>query len=93
MLKPLIKSEISVKYITKITASFSDAVIKRIIELTISETTPPPVNFSFICLGSEGRKEDTLFTDQDNAIVFSDVPKDQENAVSEYFLKLGRKSM
>jgi CBS domain-containing protein len=89
MLKPLIKSEISVKFITKITASFSDAVIKRVIELTISETTPVPVNFSFICLGSEGRKEDTLFTDQDNAIVFSDVPKDQENAVSEYFLKLG----
>jgi len=89
MLKPLIKSEISVKFITKITASFSDAVIKRIIELTISETTPPPVNFSFICLGSEGRKEDTLFTDQDNAIVFSDVPKELENSVSEYFIKLG----
>jgi PAS domain S-box-containing protein len=91
LLKPLIKSEISIRFITKITASFSDAVIRRIIELTISETTPAPVNFSFICLGSEGRKEDTLFTDQDNAIVFNDVPKDMEPAVSEYFLKLGEK--
>ncbi len=91
LLKPLIKSEISVKYITKITASFSDAVIKRIIELTIIETVPPPVNFSFICLGSEGRMEDTLFTDQDNAIVFRDVPKEQEFSVSEYFKKLGER--
>jgi PAS domain S-box-containing protein len=91
LLIPLIQSEISVKYITKITASFSDEVIKRIIELTINETGPPPVNFSFICLGSEGRKEDTLFTDQDNAIVFRDVPKDQEINVSEYFRKLGER--
>jgi PAS domain S-box-containing protein len=91
LLKPLIKSEISVKYITKITASFSDSVIKRIIELTISETAPAPANFSFICLGSEGRKEDTLFTDQDNAIVFRDVPKEQETTVSEYFNKLGER--
>jgi PAS domain S-box-containing protein len=91
LLKPLIQSEIAVKYITKITASFSDAVIKRIIELTIIETVPPPVNFSFICMGSEGRKEDTLFTDQDNAIVFRDVPKEQEISVSEYFIKLGER--
>jgi PAS domain S-box-containing protein len=92
LLKPLIKSEISVKFITKITASFSDEVIKRIIELTISEMGPPPVGFSFICLGSEGRKEDTLFTDQDNAIVYPDVPEDQKNDVNEYFMKLGERA-
>jgi PAS domain S-box-containing protein len=91
LLKPLIKSEVSVKFITKITASFSDAVIKRIIELTINEIGQPPVIFSFFCLGSEGRQEDTLFTDQDNAIVYEDVPKEQENDVTEYFIKLGER--
>jgi CBS domain-containing protein len=53
---------------------------------------PPPVGFSFICLGSEGRKEDTLFTDQDNAIVYPDVPEDQKNDVNEYFMKLGERA-
>jgi PAS domain S-box-containing protein len=91
LLRPLIKSEVSVKYITKITAAFSDAVIKRIIELSINEIGEPPVNFSFICLGSEGRKEDTLFTDQDNAIVVEDVPKEKENTVKDYFLRLGER--
>ena len=91
LIKPLIKSEVSVKYITSITTAFSDDVIKRLIELTINETGQPPVNFSFICLGSEGRKEETLFTDQDNAIIYEEVPKEKENAVNEYFMNLGKR--
>lgn len=91
LIKPLIKSELSVKNLTAITSAFSDAAIKRIIELTISEIGEAPVDFSFICLGSEGRKEETLFTDQDNAIIYADVPKEKENHTRAYFLKLGEK--
>ena len=40
-------------------------------------------------LGSEGRSEQTLKTDQDNAIVFDDVPEKDEAGVREYFLKYG----
>ncbi len=86
---PLIKSDLSVKYITGITSAFSDAVVRRIIELKLIDSGKPPVGFSFICLGSEGRMEETLFTDQDNAIIYEDVPREQENIVHEYFLKLG----
>jgi PAS domain S-box-containing protein len=89
LIKPLIKSEVSVKYITKITTSFSDAVIKRLIELSINTIGQPPVSFSFICMGSEGRKEETIFTDQDNAIIYQDVPKEMESAVNMYFMKIG----
>jgi PAS domain S-box-containing protein len=90
-LKPLINSEISVKYITNITSSVSDSIIKRTLELTINEIGAAPVEFSFICLGSEGRKEETLFTDQDNAIIYEDVPGEKENFINEYFNKLGEK--
>ena len=88
---PLIKSEVTVKYITNITTAFSDAVTRRIIELTLTELGEPPAGFAFICLGSEGRMEETLFTDQDNAIVYEDVSKEKGNAVNEYFLKLGER--
>lgn len=91
LIKPLIKSDVSIKLITNITSSVSDAIIRRIIELSISEIGQPPANFSFICLGSEGRKEETLLTDQDNAIIFEDVPKAKENDVNRYFIKLGEK--
>ncbi len=89
LIKPLIKSDISASHITNLTSSFSDSVIKRIIELTIREIGAPPVTFSFICLGSEGRKEESLFTDQDNAIIYEDVPIEKESLVGEYFIRLG----
>jgi CBS domain-containing protein len=38
--------------------------------------------------GSEGRREQTLQTDQDNAIVFEDVPPELKPAVQKYFLSL-----
>jgi len=88
-IKPLINSEISVTHICKITSAVSDALIKRLILLMFQEAGTPPVKFSFFCLGSEGRKEETLFTDQDNAIVFEDVSKETEADVRNYFLKLG----
>jgi PAS domain S-box-containing protein len=91
LLKPRIKSDVSIKYVTKITTAFSDAIIRKIIELTIDEIGQPPVNFSFLCLGSEGRKEETLFTDQDNAIVYENVSKERELAVQVYFNNLGER--
>lgn len=88
-IKPLINSDIFIKHITNHTSSFSDSVIKRIIELSINEIGKPPVDFSFICLGSEGRKEESLYTDQDNAIIYDDVPPEEESTVGGYFGKLG----
>ena len=89
LLRPMIKSEVSVKFITKIITAISDALIRRIIDLSLAEAGQPPVSFAFICLGSEGRQEETLFTDQDNAIVYEDVPAVNESAVNEYFMRLG----
>jgi PAS domain S-box-containing protein len=89
LLNPLIKSGISCRYITRITSTFADAVTRRIIELCIKESGNPPVPFAFICMGSEGRMEETLLTDQDNAIIFEDVPAEKEAEVEVYFFKLG----
>jgi PAS domain S-box-containing protein len=89
--KPLIISGISTETITGITSSFSDNVIRRVIDLTIQEIGPPPLQFAFICLGSEGRKEESLLTDQDNAIIYENPKKEKEREVGAYFLLLGEK--
>ena len=44
----------------------------------------PPVPYAWIALGSEGRREQTLRTDQDNAIVFADVSPEKEEEVQRY---------
>jgi len=50
----------------------------------LDEIGEPPVKFAFIVLGSQGREEQTLVTDQDNILVYEDTKKN----VQEYFLKL-----
>lgn len=91
LIKPLILSEMSVMHVTNITSALSDTIIKKVIDLTIQDLGEPPVEFAFICLGSEGRKEETLYTDQDNAIIFQDQEEGLENEVFEYFNELGSK--
>ncbi|KAF0199774.1 MAG: Uncharacterized protein FD166_202 [Bacteroidetes bacterium] len=86
---PLIRSEVSVKIITNITTAFSDAIIRRLIELSITEIGTAPAKFAFICLGSEGRMEETLLTDQDNAIIYENLPREKISDANTYFLKLG----
>jgi CBS domain-containing protein len=86
IVKTLVESGAKAKNITRIISSVSDAIIKRILELTIKEIGDPPVPFSFITFGSVGREEQTLITDQDNAIIFD---ADENNSSKDYFTKLG----
>lgn len=59
---------------------------------TLDELGPPPVKFAFMILGSEGRREQTLKTDQDNAIVYEDVADKSEEEIKAYFLRFGEKA-
>ncbi|MFM2667657.1 DUF294 nucleotidyltransferase-like domain-containing protein [Vibrio mediterranei] len=65
-----------------------DAAIRRFIELTIDELGEPPVPFSFISFGSNARHDMTLFSDQDNAIVFETPDTADLKSVRRYFLHL-----
>ncbi|MBM7035432.1 DUF294 nucleotidyltransferase-like domain-containing protein [Vibrio ulleungensis] len=68
-----------------------DAAICRFIELTIADIGEPPVPFSFISFGSNARHDMTLFSDQDNAIVF-ETPDDSDlKSIRRYFLHLAEK--
>ncbi len=69
----------------------SDSIAQKIIESAINTYGKPPVSFVFMALGSEGRKEQTLVTDQDNAIIYEDPEPGQEEHVREYFMRLAEK--
>jgi CBS domain-containing protein len=51
----------------------------------------PPVPYAWLALGSEGRREQTLRTDQDNALIFADNSPEREEEVRSYFLNLAEK--
>ncbi len=73
----------------KTIASISGLITGKLITLAIEELGEPPAEFAFIALGSEGRMEQTLATDQDNAIIYQDVAGPDAEIVQAYFNKLG----
>ena len=75
----------------KIISELNDACIKQVVEISLKKMkTPPPVKFAWLAIGSQGRSEQLLHTDQDNALIFEDVPEEQLPAVTKYFLRLAK---
>jgi PAS domain S-box-containing protein len=68
----------------------TDTVIRQAIRLTIARLGPPPAAFAFLILGSGGRREQTLKTDQDNALIYEDQPPERDATVRAYFHNLSR---
>jgi len=78
--------------ICRIFSTISDAVTERLLYFAVAQQGPPPAAFAFTALGSDGREEQTLKTDQDNAIIYDDIQDpDRAGQVREYFLELGAK--
>jgi len=90
-IKMLIESDASVKNITRASTIVSDVIVRKLVSLAVEELGTPPVNFIFMALGSDGRCEQTLVTDQDNAILYDDPPDDKADEVHEYFLYMGKR--
>jgi PAS domain S-box-containing protein len=89
--KALLESGARVEIVTRIMTAVSDAILVRLIALAEADLGPPPAAFAFVALGSEAREEQTLATDQDNAIIYADAAPEQNEAVQAYFLGLGEK--
>jgi CBS domain-containing protein len=79
--------------ICQLITQLNDHLAVRIIELSQESLLRdgmglPPLAFAWVALGSEGRQEQTLSTDQDNALVFADSDPVEEGKAKEYFLAL-----
>jgi len=72
--------------ITRMITVLNDLILEKLLNMLQDEMGPPPVPFCWILMGSEGRKEQTFHTDQDNALVYRDpVGEDEARAAREYF--------
>lgn len=85
----LVESGAKPRNVTRVVTATLDATIQRLVALATERSGPPPAAFAFVALGSEGREEKTLVSDQDNAIVYADVGPDLAREASAYFLRLG----
>jgi CBS domain-containing protein len=76
--------------IGRIVSELNDLVIGRVLgfverDLRAAGAGPPPLPFCWLVLGSEGRREQTLRTDQDNALVYEDPSPIVRQAAERYF--------
>ncbi|WP_457978412.1 DUF294 nucleotidyltransferase-like domain-containing protein [Ectopseudomonas composti] len=76
--------------ITHIVTLLNDHTVSRVIELTLEQMGDPGIPFTWLCFGSEGRREQTLHTDQDNGILFEAESASEANAIRERLLPIAR---
>ncbi|MBN2572552.1 MAG: cache domain-containing protein [Ignavibacteriales bacterium] len=91
IIKSLIDGGARIKNTTKTITDIFNALAIKITNLAIEELGPPPVDFAFIALGSAGRNELMLTSDQDNALIYENVKPEIEPEVKKYFDKLSMK--
>ncbi|RCL22054.1 cyclic nucleotide-binding protein [Pseudomonas sp. AFG_SD02_1510_Pfu_092] len=76
--------------ITQIITLLNDHTVCRVIELALAERGDPGVPFSWLCFGSEGRREQTLHTDQDNGILFEAADSSEAETIRARLLPLAQ---
>lgn len=96
LLQRYLEREVAMDFIASVMTEINDALIVRVIELAlqeleIEEKKLPDVSWSWWGLGSEGRGEQLLRTDQDNALIFADVPEEKLEETRKAFLNLAEK--
>lgn len=89
-----IADEIPAFHTLKMITKFNDRLIKKCVQLAEEETREkygdPPVPYVFYLMGSAGRAEQFMFTDQDHFLVYKDPEKAEEKEkIMTYFRKLG----
>jgi len=87
-----IQKNIPLPHLFNIAGEITSALIARAIELSILDLGSPPVKFAWLSMGSQGRKEQLLNTDQDHFLIFEDVPDAKFRDTKDYFVRLAKKT-
>ncbi|MBW2705626.1 MAG: cyclic nucleotide-binding/CBS domain-containing protein [Deltaproteobacteria bacterium] len=85
-----------VKQLVALITELNDRLTIRILELVEEEMEregfgKPPVPYGWLAFGSEGRKEQTLYTDQDNALFFALQPDGDAAECKKWFLQFAQR--
>ncbi len=91
LLDVFVRSHTHSEWLTGLTTAVADQTAIAIAAMITSELGPAPAPFAFFVLGSEGRSESTLFTDQDNALLYLDPPAAQAESCHRYFMEFGER--
>ncbi len=78
----LLDAHLDAPQLMRVLTVLNDAMIARLLELSIAARGEPPVPFAWLAFGSSARSELTLASDQDNGLAYAD---SDDPAVDQYF--------
>lgn len=95
LLREYLEQEVSISYIMAIMTEINDQIISRCIRLSIKDLLAqgagePPCRYAWMSLGSQGRGEQLLRTDQDSALIFEDLAEGQHEKAKNYFVEMAK---
>jgi len=85
LLPLLLREGAKASHLTRVVAEVNDRLIAKVLQFAQAKLGPPPVPYCWVVLGSEGRREQTFKTDQDNALIYADC---SNTAAADYFAQL-----
>ncbi len=74
---------VAIRQLSTIIATLNDLILERVIYLREQDhPAVKDIEYAWMAMGSEGRLEQLLYTDQDNGIIFRDSPELEQNRQS-----------
>ncbi|MCU0447625.1 MAG: DUF294 nucleotidyltransferase-like domain-containing protein [Microscillaceae bacterium] len=95
LVKMYLAQAVGIPFISFIITEINDVLMEKITQIAQKQLAEagwqaPELKFCFMSLGSEGRKEQFLRTDQDNALIYETPSEEAAPNAQAYFLALGK---
>jgi CBS domain-containing protein len=72
--------------VTRVITEINDRIVRKAVEFGVRALGPAPLPWCWLSFGSEGRREQTFRTDQDNALIWADpATPEEETAARAWF--------
>jgi CBS domain-containing protein len=84
----LVASGVSAFHLGQTISSVTDAITIRLLELAEAKFGPAPIPYAWMAVGAQARREQTVHSDQDHALMLSDDYRPE--AHEDYFTKLAQ---
>lgn len=96
LLEKYLSQDVSARFISDVMTAINDALYVKAIQIAKEEIRKEkgiiqPALFCWVAIGSHGRREQIVRTDQDHAIIFADVPQEKYEEVKNYFLDVAER--
>jgi len=87
----MVAQGVAVGPLTAFIASLNDLLTERIVELEFRAADLHGMRWCWVVMGSEGRSEQTLLTDQDNGLIFATAPGQDAEAARATLLPIAQR--